>query len=127
MAIAGSGLDRPQARPSSEKEEPASAADQPSSADMVNSTTPSEVKVAAVTKKNASAAAANTSHRPDRGVSEGGASSGGSSVMRGSAFLIGGEHVCAGRRTKREPVSVLPSGVGARRGNRTPMPSGRGF
>ncbi len=64
IAIAGSGLLRPQASPSREKLSPASVSDQCRSAHMVNSTTASEVKVVPVTKKNASDDAARTTHLP---------------------------------------------------------------
>src|SRR5579859_1685196 len=58
----GKGLDRPQAMPSSEKLRKASVIDQCSSPAMVNSTTPSEVKVARFRKQNASETAAKTIH-----------------------------------------------------------------
>src|ERR1700740_323334 len=64
IVMPGSGLDRPQAKPRKVKLETAAVIDQCNSASMVNSTTPSEVKVAMLRKKNASETAPNMSHLP---------------------------------------------------------------
>src|SRR5258708_11902508 len=62
ISNAGRGLERPQVRPSSAKLDPAADLDQCSSDAIVNSTTPSEVKVAAVRKKKNSETTAKIDH-----------------------------------------------------------------
>src|SRR5882757_1248436 len=62
ISKAGKGLDRPQVNPSIAKLDPAADIDQFSSDAIVNRTTPSEVKVAAVTKKKNSETTANINH-----------------------------------------------------------------
>src|SRR5579859_310434 len=60
----GSGLDNPQAMPSSEKLNPASVIDQCRSPTMLNSTTPKVAKVPRLSRKKAADKAANTVHFP---------------------------------------------------------------